>query len=65
MKRKGEVAENFKKEIDSLKQDKHDIKKGYLRYIDCLNMMKKVVGKDSHYGIRKVSSQNGFTSLLY
>jgi hypothetical protein len=28
-------------------------------------MMKKVVEKDSHYGIRKVSSQNGFTSLLY
>ncbi len=60
----------YDKEIDSLKKDKHDIKKGYLKYIDCLNKTKQFCSKsslekDNNYGIRKVSSQDGFISTLY
>jgi len=63
-----------------LKKTKHDIKKGYLKYIDCIQKVKglrderlggsvgkgiEVNGLSNKYGMRKVSSDSNFLATLY
>lgn len=61
----------YQKEITELKKTKHDIKKGYLKYIECVNKVKEIKNEGDHakldnkYGLRKVSSDSNFLSTLY
>lgn len=60
------IKENYEASIRELKKGKHDIKKGYLTYIDCLHQTKKAsTDRSNHQAIRKVSSETGFISTLY
>lgn len=58
--------ESYNFDLENLKKTKSDMKKGYLRFIDCVN---KVRESDVTYlnqcGLRKVSSEDNFISVLY
>lgn len=67
---KADILMRFEKDLSALKKTKHDIKKGYLQYIDCINKIKEIENDHSHkidgkYGLRKVSSDSNFLSSLY
>jgi hypothetical protein len=68
--RRKEAAQNYTDNMESLRKTKHDIKKGYLKYIDCINKVKligdpKDAKHSNKYGLRKVSSESNFLSVLY
>lgn len=62
----------MEKDLEALRQTKHDIKKGFLKYIDCLHKIKEIknphesnLKANNKYGLRKVSSESNFLSNLY
>lgn len=53
-------------DLENLKKTKHDMKKGYLRYIDCVNKVREAdVHTLNQSGLRRVSSEDNFISVLY